>query len=187
MIYPQKLSSKNGEKVLKILLFVSVALGLILVIINKLTTPNIHWAALANCGIIYIWITVLYSIKKSTNVAGHVLIQTIIISATMLYIDDRIGFRGWSINIGIPIALIVANTTMLILTIVTSDNYIKYAIYQLLIVLISLISMWLIWDKIITLKILSNIAIAISIINLLFSLILCFKDVKEAVIRKFHM
>ena len=187
MIYPQKLSSKKGEKVLKILLSVSVAIGIILIIINKLTTPKIHWAALANCGIIYTWITVIYSIKNGTNVAGHVLIQTIIISAALLYIDDRIGFRGWSINIGIPIALIVANSTMLILTIVTSDNYIKYAIYQLLIVLITLISILLIWDKIIILKILSYIAITISIISLGFSLMFCYRDFKEAVIRKLHI
>lgn len=187
MIYPQKLSSKKGEKVLKVLLSVSVVLGIILVVINRLTTPSIHWAALANCGIIYIWITVLYSIKKSTNVAGHVFVQTIIISEAILYIDYRIGFRGWSINIAIPIVLMIANATMLILTIVTRKNYIKYAIYQLMIVLLSLISMWLIWDKIITLRILCDIAIAISVVNLLISLILCFKDVKEAVIRKFHI
>lgn len=187
MIYPQKLSSKKGEKVLKILLAISVLLGIILVIINKLTTPNIHWAALANCGIIYIWITVIYSIKRSTNVAGHVLIQTIAISAAALYIDDRIGFIGWSMNIAIPIILITANVTMLILTIVTRKNYIKYAIYQLMIVLITLVSMWLILEQIIKLRILSNITIIISVINLLFSLILCFKDVKEAIIRKFHM
>lgn len=187
MIYPQKLSSKKGEIVLTILLGTSVLLGIILVIINKLTTPNIHWAALANCGIIYIWITVIYSIKKGTNIAGHVLIQTIAISAVALYIDDRIGFRGWSMNIAIPIILITANATMLILTIVTRKNYIKYAIYQLMIVLITLLSMWLILEQIIKLRILSNITIIISVINLLFSLILCFKDVKEALVRKLHM
>lgn len=187
MIYPQKLSSKKGDKVLKILLSVSVLLGIILFVINKLTTPNIHWAALANCGIIYAWITVIYSIKNGTNVAGHVLLQTIITSAATLYIDDRIGFIGWSINIAIPIILIVANATMLILTIVTRKNYIKYAIYQLLIVLISLLSMWLIWNKIMSLRILSDIAIIVSVLNLFISLLLCLKDVKEALIRKFHM
>lgn len=187
MIYPQKLSSKKGDKVLKILLAVSVLLGIILFAINKLTTPEIRWAALANCGVIYAWITVLYSIKRGTNVAGHVFIQTIIISAATLYIDDRTGFIGWSINIAIPIILIVANATMLILTIVTRKNYIKYAIYQLMIVLISLLSMWLIWDKIMSLRILSNIAIIVSVLNLFISLVLCFKDVKEALIRKFHM
>lgn len=187
MIYPQKLSSKKGEKVLKILLAVSIFIGIILIVTNKLTTPNIHWAALANCGMIYTWITVIYSIKRNTNVAGHVLIQTIIISSATLYIDDRIGFRGWSISIAIPIILIVANATMFILTMVAYRNYIKYAIYQLMIVLISLISIWVIWDKIISLKILSYIAIGVSTLSLLISLILCFKDVKEAVIRKLHM
>ena len=187
MIYPQKLSSKKGDKVLKILLFASIILGVILVIINKLTTPKIHWAALANCGIIYAWITVMYSIKKSTNVAGHVLIQTIAISAVMLYVDDRTGFRGWAINIAIPIVLIIANVTMLILTIVTRKNYIKYAIYQLLIVLISLTSLLLMPEKIIEFEILSDIAMAISILNLFISLVLCFKDVKEALVRKLHM
>ena len=187
MIYPQKLSSKKGEKVLKILLSTSIILGIILFIINKLTTPNIHWAALANCGIIYIWITVIYSIKKGNNIAGHVLIQTMITSAVVLYVDDRIGFIGWSINIAIPIIIMISNATMLILTIVTHRNYIKYVIYQLLIVLISLISMWLIWDESMKLRILSDIAILVSVINLLISLILCFKDVKEALIRKFHM
>ena len=187
MIYPQKLSSKKGEIVLKILLATSALLGIILIIINKLTTPNIHWAALANSGIIYTWITVIYSIKRGTNIAGHVLIQTIAISIAVLYIDNRIGFIGWSMNIAIPIILIIANITMLVLTIITHKNYIKYAIYQLIIVSITLVSMWLILEKIITLRILSNISIIISFINLLFSLILCFKDVKEALIRKFHM
>ena len=186
MIYPQKLSSKTGEIVLKTLLGVSVLLGLILILINKLTTPNVHWAGLANCGIIYTWLTVMYSIKKGTNIAGHVLIQTIAISIAMLYIDERIGFIGWSINIAIPIILIIANATMLILTIVTRKNYIKYAIYQLMIVLISLL-LWFIINRMISFKILSNIAIMISILNLLISLILCFKDVKEALIRKLHI
>jgi len=187
MLYPQKLSSQKGEKVLKILLSLSVALGTILIVINKLTTPHIHWAALANCGIIYIWVTVIYSIKNSANVAAHVLLQTIIMSALTLYIDERIGFRGWSISIAIPIILIIANATMFILTMVTYKNYIKYAIYQIMIVFISLISIWAIWDKIVSLKILSYIAMIISLLSLVVSLTLSFKDVKEAVIRKLHM
>ena len=64
MIYPQKLSSKKGQIILNIFLIISIIIATMLVVINKLTTPNIPWSALANCGIIYIWITVIYSIKK---------------------------------------------------------------------------------------------------------------------------
>ena len=180
MIYPQKLSSRKSEKILKLLLIISIIIAITLITINKLTSPRIPWSALANCGIIYIWITVMYSIKKGTNIAGHVLIQIILISSVILYI-------GWSINIAIPIILIVANIIMLILTIVNHKKYIKYAIYQLIIVLISLMSIILIMKKMIELELLSKIAIIISILSLLLSLILCYKDVKEAIIRKFHM
>ena len=61
MLYPKKLSSKKSNMLIKILLGVSFSLAIILTIMNKLTTPNIHWAALANAGIIYAWITVRYS------------------------------------------------------------------------------------------------------------------------------
>lgn len=184
MIYPQKLNSKEGEELVKIFLIVSVIIAVVLIIINKLVTPNISWAGLANCGIIYIWITVIYSIKRNTNIAGHVLLQIIIMSMAMLYIDDKMGFYGWSVNIAIPIILIVANVTMLILTIVSYKKYIRYAIYQLVIVLITLTSIIFIMKNT---NILGKSAVIISVINLLISLILSYKDIKEEIIRKFHM
>jgi len=187
MIYPKKLSSEKGQRILNILLSVSIVIAILLIVINKIINPNIHWAALANCGIIYIWITVLYSIKRGTNIAGHVLLQTIAISAAMLYIDDRVGFVGWSINVGIPIVLIISNITMLILTIVSYKKYIKYAICQLIVVIMSFISIFYITNNFIEMKVLSTISMIISILNFLITLILCYKDVKDAIIRKIHM
>ena len=187
MIYPKKLSSKKGDLIFKIFLISSFVLGILLFIINKLTTPDIPWATLTNAGIIYIWITVFYSIKKNTNIAGHVLIQAIAISLLTIFIDYKLGFEKWSINIAIPIIIIIANITMLILTIVSYKKYIKYAIYQLIIVLFSMIPVILIGENILENKVLSIVASSIYISNLILTLILSAKDVKEAVIRKFHI
>ena len=187
MIYPEKINSKKSNLIINILALVSIGVALLLIIINKLTTPQVPWAALANCGIIYIWLTVMYSIKKGTNIAGHVLLQTILVSIVMLYIDKKIGFNGWSIYIGIPIALIVANITMLILTIISSEKYIKYAIYQLTILLISLMPIILVVKGIIELRFWIRTTIDISILNLMITVGLCYKDIKEALIRKLHM
>ena len=187
MIYPKKLSSKKGDKIIRILIISSIIIAMILVLINKITTSNIPWAAFTNCGIIYIWITAIYAVRKRTNVAGHVLVQTIIISSVTLYIDQRLGFKGWSINIAIPIILIIANISMLVLTIISYKKYIKYAIYQLMIVLISFIPIILIAEKMIQPKALNKIAIGVSILNLVISLSLGYKDIKETIIRKFHL
>ncbi|MBO5477360.1 MAG: hypothetical protein J6A15_06385 [Clostridia bacterium] len=187
MIYPEKLNSKKTEKLLNIFIASSIILALVLVLINRLTTPDIPWAAITNCGIIYIWAILIFSIKRNTNIAGHVLLQVIAVSAILVYIDSRLGSIGWSMSIAVPIVLMVANITMLILTLVSYKKYIKYAIYQLIILILSFLPLVFVLEKIIELSILGKISIAISILNLIITVILCFKDVTEAVKRKLHM
>ena len=187
MLYPQKLSSKKGDIIVRSLLLASVIIAIILTIINKLTIPDIHWAALANAGIIYTWITVIYSINKNTNVAGHVMIQSIAIAILSVYIDYRLGFKGWSLELAIPIIIIVANVTMLVLTIVSHRKYVRYAIYQLIICIFSMLPIYFMYKHMIYNFVLSYIALGISAINFIFTIILCARDVKDAIIRKFHM
>ena len=157
MIYPQKLNSKKSNLILKLGVVLSVIVAILLVLINKLTTPQIPWAAITNGGIIYIWIVLFYSIRKNINIAGHVLLQTIAISLLTVYIDFELQFKGWSINMVIPILVITSNIAIFI-----TENMVQN-------------------------KILSVIASGISIINLIISLALCTRDVKEVIIRKFHM
>lgn len=187
MIYPKKISAKKSEFILKLLFIISVALAVLLVVINKLTTPQMHWAAICNAGILYTWITVIYSINKNINIAGHVMIQTIAISLLSLYIDYALGNKGWALNISIPIIIIIANTTMLILTIISNRRYIKYAIYQLIILLFSTLPILFIYEKIVQDKTLSYIAIVISLANFVITMLLSANDVKDEIVRKFHL
>ena len=187
MIYPQKIKAKKSDKMINILVSVSMGIALILLLINRLTTPRIPWAALANAGILYSWITVIYSIRKNVNIAGHVLLQTIALSILTIYIDYKLGMKGWSINMAIPIMIMIANITMLVLTIVSYKKYIKYAIYQLMIVLFSMLPVIFVTEHIVQDKTLSMIASGISVLNFVICLILCAKDVKEAIVRKFHI
>ena len=187
MIYPKKINANRGEMITKIAIISSVLVAIILIIINKLTTPQIHWAAIANSGIIYIWIVVIYSVNKNVNIAGHVTVQTIAISALTVFIDYKLGFRGWSLSISIPIIIIVANLAMLILTIVSHKKYLRYAIYQLIILIFSILPIMFITEKLVTNPILGIIATGVSIINLLITVCLSAKDLKETIIRKFHI
>lgn len=187
MIYPEKIKAKKSDKMIKILVSVSIGVALILVGINKLTTPDMPWAALVNAGILYSWVVVIYSIKKNINLAGHVLLQTIALSLLTFYIDYKLGMKGWSIHIAIPIMIIIANMTMLVLTIVSYKKYIKYAIYQLMIVFFSMLPVIFVMEYMVQDKTLSMIASGISVLNFVLCLILCAKDVKEEIVRKFHM
>ena len=161
-------------------------LAILLLIINRFTTPEIPWAAIANSGIIYAWVTVIYSIKKNINIAGHVVVQIMALSVLTAYVDYKLGWKTWSINIAIPIMIIVANITMFVLTIVSHKKYIKYVMYQFIIVIFSMLPIILIQENIIKSGILNIVSSGICFINFILCLVLCTKDIKEAIIRKFH-
>ena len=187
MLYPQKLSSKKSDLMIIIAILISVAVGGILILINHFATPGVHWAGLANAGILYIWVNVLYAINHNTNIASYVLLETFAISFLTSYIDYKTGNHGWAMSLAIPIVLIVANITMLVLTLVSHKKYMRYAIYQLVICVWSLIPIYFIQDKIIHNVVLSYIAIGISALNFILTIVLSAKDVKDEIIRKFHM
>ena len=187
MLYPQTINAKKTDFIIKIAILISFVVGVMLVLINKFTTPEIRWAGYCNAGIIYIWVTVLYALNKNVNIANHLFIQMLALSALAVYIDLRLGFEAWSVNLAIPIIVIIINITMLILSIASYSNYIRYAFVQVLIVLTSTVPLFFVYENLVNDKTLSIVATSISEINLLFSLIFHFKDIKEEIVKKFHM
>lgn len=187
MLYPQKINAKKTGFIIKMAILISFVVGILLVFINRFTTPEIKWAGYCNAGIIYVWVTVLYALNKNINMASHLFIQMVALSALCVYIDIRLGFEAWSINLAIPMIVIIINITMLILSIASYSNYIRYAFVQLLIVLASSVPLFLVYENMVNDKTLSIVATSISGVNLLFSLIFHSKDLKEEIVKKFHM
>lgn len=187
MIYPKKISSKKIEKLINVVSITIVVLSIVLLIINYLTTPNIYWSHLCILGFIYIYFTIRYSVARTRNIAGYVMIQTILVSALLYFIDYRIGYTGWSVNVALPIIIIISNITMFILTIINYKDYGKYATSQLIIVLLSLSTIYFIYKGYVKANVLINISIIISIFNFFISIVLCYKDFKEEIIRKFNI
>ena len=187
MIYPKKLNSRKSKIIIDVLLIFTMLISAILILINKLTTPNVSWAYIAICGIVYFWVTLIYSLKRNTNIAAHILVHMIATSIIVLYIDKILNFTGWSICIGIPIILMAANSTMLGLSIIDSKRYIRYAIYQLVIVCISIVQFVIAMNLNIDFKVLNIISVVISLLNFIISLILSYKEFYKIIVCKFHI
>ena len=187
MLYPNKISAKKGKKIVKILIIVSIVVSILLILLNKSINPKIPWSQLSIIGIIYVWITVIYAINKNTNIAAHVLLQTVLISILTVGIDYLLGFEKWSLYLSIPIVFITANISMFVLTIISYKKYLRYAIYQLSLCILSLIPVILLTENMIQKKTLSYIAIGVSIVNFVITIIFCQKDIREELKRKFHM
>ena len=188
-LYPQIRNVKKSNFTIKILAIISIIISMICVIINLCVATKFLWCLLVIIGIIYSWVTVLYSIHRNVNIASNVTIQAVAISLLILCIDFIIGYKGWAINIAIPIIIVVANITILILTFVSVSKYYKYAIYQLIIFVLSIIPLiiYYTFKGVIVKPIFMIISSSIAVFTFISSLILCGKNIMEELDRRLHM
>lgn len=187
MLYPEITNFKKTNRILKWLIFLSILVSAVCVLINSLCTKQIHWSILCVGGVIYILITTLYSVKKNVNIASHIMVQMICACILLVVIDYSVGYKGWSLNFGIPIAIEAANIAIFVLTIISHKKYFQYVIYQLIIFAISLVPVVLYFMHITTDWLAMTISTGIAVVTLLLTVILCGKDVKEEIQRAFHI
>lgn len=187
MLYPRILNVKESNLILKTLLIISSVIAIILMSLNICFTPEIKWSWIAIAGIVYIWITSLYAIRKNVNIGGHVLVQTIAISLLVFVIDVLTKYKGWSLTIAIPIVLLISNVTMLTLTIIKRNKFFRYIIYELLIFIISMIPIILAVLDFTDYAVLTIIATSISIFTMILTGIFYMKDIVEELKRRLHI
>ncbi len=187
MLYPKIFNIEKGKKIKGILLIISIIISAILVIINYSTGFDNKWSFICIVGILYIWVTTLYSLKRNVNIASHVMLQMICISVLTLLIDYILKYEGWSITFAIPIMITISNITLTVLTIASRKKYIKYAIYQLMIFVLSLIPLILMKYGVQYNNIPTIISSSVATFTLLLTLLLCGKDVIRDIVRRFHI
>jgi len=188
MLYPKVLNIEKGKIIKRVLLLISIIISIILMIINIFIDFTYKWSLLCISGIIYIWFTTLYSLKRNVNVASHVMIQMICISILTIVIDIILGYEGWSITLAIPIMVMIGNVTIMILTIIRRKKYIKYAVYQIIIFILSMIPLFILFKyNIQNYNLPTVVSSSIAGTTLLLTLILCGKDLYNDMIRRFHI
>lgn len=182
-LYPEIRSVKKHNLTIKLIAIFSVVIETVLMLINYLINNRLHWSLLCGIGIIYIWVTTLYAIKKNTNIASHVFVQMLCISILTIGIDEILGQKGWAFNIAVPIITIIANISMFFLTLVARKRYGKYVIYHMLIFLFSMTEL-LIENAIHSRFIL--ISTSITVISFGVTISLCRKEVMAEIQRRLH-
>ena len=97
------------------------------------------------------------------------------------------GYKGWAIDLAIPIIVGVANITVMVLTIVSRKRYLKYVIYQLIIFILSMVPLVIMIIHIQNNWIPTVISSSIALFTLILTIILCGRDVMIETARRFHM
>ncbi len=115
----------------RLILFLSIAAGVICMFIDLVTSGRIGWSVIAVCGEVYMWFGILITARKRDNIAKTVLYHAIIILPLLFILDIVTGFRRWSVNYVIPALLTGSILAILVISFVTKYNEKRCLMYIL--------------------------------------------------------
>ncbi len=183
-IYP---AIRRMQFVKKLSIFVAVLAECVLLLVNYLTYNGVKWSFVTGVGLAYACFTLMYSFEHNKSIQRKLLVQLVLAFAAFVLIDATIGYKGWSMTLAIPTAVMVVELTVIVLMIVNNKNWQNYILTSIALFLISIVMVVLSLFGIIAFNLLSIIAAAATGLLVLGTLVFGDKRAENELRRRFHV
>lgn len=178
----------EGKKVLQIFTFCCIAAIVISMMTDIIISPGVHWSVFVAAGCATMWLTMAVGYVKRFNLLKNAAWQLLIMSGICVLWDLGTGWRGWSVNIGIPDICLLIQVVMLIISRIRSLSPREYMIYYVMAAVYSMIlPLILLVTGVIHYRTPSVICIGCSLLLLIGLILFKRKEFKEEMHKKFHV
>lgn len=173
--------------IVKIYTFAAIIIEAVLIIVNVRTFRNLWWSAISGIAILYLYVTLRFSIQKNKGYRRTIMIQVIGATLLSIAIDFIVGYRGWSVNFVVPSAILLLDLAIFILMMVNKSYWQSYILMQMFTTILGIMVLifWhqgLIWHPVV-----SIVAAFVSASLLLGTLIFGDRKAINEIKRRFHM
>ncbi len=186
--YPDiRMKKKTYRFILQIFFFLSIVVCACMIMINWIYYPEVLWSVLPTGITCYSWFAIRYCIFNNVNAGAKIMIEMLLTQVLLVFIDWWIGYTGWSLNYALPALILIADGAILILMVVNFMNWQSYLLYQIQLLLLSLLPGILYLEQFIVKPIPTFLAMGISLIILLGTMIFGNTEAKDELLRRFHI
>lgn len=187
-VYPDIVFSRRKfNSLINIFKLISLILIVLSVCINAITYSETWWSVIVVAAVVYFWVTMKYSILHNTNYAAKILVQIILTMLLSVLIDFVLGYSGWSVNYALPSIALLGCAAIAILMVVNYMNWQSYIMFQIAFVAFGIIFVILYANRIITKPLMTYMALGISLLMFICTIIFGDKKAKTELKRRFHM
>lgn len=172
----------------KLVVFLSVLVEMVLVILNHWIGKDVRWSAICGLGLAYICFTLIYSFLYQRGHRRKIMYQAIGVMVLCVAIDCILGYRGWSLEYAIPCTILAVDLAVFIVMIFNLDNFQVYIMMQLYTVAISTVLLIVVYaSKLAHFVLLAVIAETVSLLLLAGMLVFGDKKAIAELYRRFRM
>lgn len=187
-MYPDiKIKSKRILFLSRIYLFLAVVTEIILVNVCILTKVQSIVFIIAGLIMLYGYIVLRYAIIGTSGYRAKTLVLTMLAVLMLITIDFLHGYNGWSVNYVFPAGIILVDVGILVVMAVNYKNWQSYMMQQIFMIICSVVALILCKVGVITSPIVSIIAMNVSLIIFLGTLILGGRRARVELKRRFHI
>ena len=170
----------------RIYLFVAILVEALLIYLNVLSDSEMFWSAIPGLAMLYGYLVLRYAILGKSGYKGKIIVLTLIAILMVVAIDFVVGYRGWSVNYALPSAILLVDG-ILVLMCINRRNWQSYMMWQIFMILCSVVPLVLYAVGIVTAPILALLAFAFSTALFLGTLIIGDRRARTELRRRFHV
>lgn len=171
----------------RIYLFVAILVEALLIYLNVLSDSEMFWSAIPGLAMLYGYLVLRYAILGKSGYKGKIIVLTLIAILMVVAIDFVVGYRGWSVNYALPSAILLVDAGILILMCINRRNWQSYMMWQIFMILCSVVPLVLYAVGIVTAPLLALLAFAFSTALFLGALIIGDRRARTELRRRFHV
>ena len=171
----------------RIYLFVAILVEALLIYLNVLSDSEMFWSAIPGLAMLYGYLVLRYAILGKSGYKGKIIVLTLIAILMVVAIDFVVGYRGWSVNYALPSAILLVDAGILILMCINRRNWQSYMMWQIFMILCSVVPLVLYAVGIVTAPLLALLAFAFFTALFLGTLIIGDRRARTELRRRFHV
>lgn len=171
----------------RIYLFVAILVEALLIYLNVLSDSEMFWSAIPGLAMLYGYLVLRYAILGKSGYKGKIIVLTLIAILMVVAIDFVVGYRGWSVNYALPSAILLVDAGILILMCINRRNWQSYMMWQIFMILCSVVPLVLYAVGIVTAPLFALLAFAFSAALFLGTLIIGDRRAGTELRRRFHV
>ena len=122
-----------------IYLFLAICLEGALIYINWIADTKIWWSVISGVALLYAYLVLRYAVLGKSGYKSKIITLTILAVLSAVAVDMVSGFHGWSVDYVLPAGIVMVDIVILFLMYFNRRNWQSYMMWQIFMVLCSLI------------------------------------------------
>ncbi len=171
----------------RIYLFLIIVVEALLININYFTDSRIWWSLITGLALLYSYMVIRFAILGKAGYRTKTVILTALAILMVVAIDFLVGYHGWSVNYVLPGGIILIDIGIIVLMIFNRRNWQSYLMWQIFMILCSIIPiiLWLVGA--VTEPFMAGAAFLLSIFLFLGTVIIGDRRARVELHRRFHV